>query len=91
MSEAPLPDQLEAARGLLSGTGEGRKRGREDSPESGSWAGEGGGAEHARGDFWQGFLDPWNGAVILGAMPRGADPERMDSVEWKPGSAAAAA
>jgi len=26
---------LEAARGLLSGTGEGRKRGREDSPELG--------------------------------------------------------
>jgi len=35
VSEAPLPDQLEAARGLLSGTGEGRKRGREDSPELG--------------------------------------------------------
>lgn len=32
MSEPALPDQLEVASGLLSGTGEGRKR-REDSPE----------------------------------------------------------
>lgn len=35
MSEPALPDQLEAARGLLSGTGEGRKRREEDSPELG--------------------------------------------------------